>query len=139
MPDYTISDGPPEPRRQSVPPLRIVTAAELLTMQIPPRDYALAPVLPMPGLAMLYGPRGTGKTYVALSIALAIASGGTALRWQAPSPRGVLYVDGEMPAGQLQERLARLIRAVPVAPRCRCAAIPCRRPDEHRTPVHRHY
>jgi putative DNA primase/helicase len=85
-------------------------------MQIPARDYALAPVLPMPGLAMLYGPRGMGKTYVALSIGLASASGGTALRWQAPRPRRVLYIDGEMPAGQLQERLARLIRAAAAVP-----------------------
>jgi AAA domain len=114
---FTMTDEPPpQSRRQSVPPLRIVTAAELLAMQVPARDYALAPVLPMPGLAMLYGPRGTGKTYAALSIALAIAAGGTALRWRAPSPRRVLYIDGEMPAGQLQERVARLIRAAPMVP-----------------------
>ncbi len=48
-----------------IPQLRIVTAAELLTMDIPARAYALAPVLPLPGLAMLYAPRGMGKTYAA--------------------------------------------------------------------------
>ena len=95
------------------PPLRVVTVAELLGMELPPRQYALAPVLPLPGLAMLYAPRGMGKTYLALSLALAIGSGAPVLKWAAPAPRRVLYVDGEMPVVALQERVARLIRAAP--------------------------
>jgi RecA-family ATPase len=47
---------------------------------------------------MLYGQRGLGKTHVALGIAYAVASGGAFLRWRAPVPRRVLYVDGEMAA-----------------------------------------
>jgi len=50
-----------------------------------------------------------GKTFVAMSIAHAVASGGSALRWHAPEPRRVLYVDGEMPASMLQERLRRIV------------------------------
>jgi putative DNA primase/helicase len=107
---------PAEREVASAPRLRSVTAEELLTLTLPQREYALAPVLPLPGLAMLYAPRGIGKTFVALSIALAVASGGAALKWRAPKPRRVLYVDGEMPAGQMQERLARLIRAADAHP-----------------------
>ncbi len=102
--------------RASAPELRVITVAELLSMTLPPRAYALEPVLPLPGLAMLYAPRGMGKTYVALSIALAIASGTTALRWPAPAPHRVVYIDGEMPAGALQDRLARLMRAAAALP-----------------------
>jgi putative DNA primase/helicase len=78
-------------------------------MDIPPREYALTPVIPLPGLVMLYAPRGMGKTFVSLSIALAIATGTAALKWQAPAPRRVLYIDGEMPAGAIKERLRDLI------------------------------
>lgn len=116
MPDasgYKINE---EPITSDIPQLRIVSAAELLTMRIPPRAHVLAPVLPLPGLAMLYAPRGMGKTYVGLSFALAIASGGMALRWRAPEARRVLHIDGEMPAGQLQERLVELVRAAPKIP-----------------------
>jgi putative DNA primase/helicase len=93
-----------------------VTAAELLTMALPRREYALAPVLPLPGLSMLYAPRGMGKTYLALSIAHAIASGGAVMKWRASKPRRVLYVDGEMPAGQMQERLAKIMAGADAQP-----------------------
>lgn len=90
-------------------PIVTVTAAELLAMKLPTRPMVLGPILPAGGLALLYAPRGVGKTFLALSIAWAVASGGRILRWQAPAPRNVLYVDGEMPARTLQERLRRII------------------------------
>ena len=96
---------------ETLPPLVPITAAKLLSLTVPIRQMALAPVLPLPGLAMLYGPRGTGKTFVALTIAHAIAAGGSAsaLRWHAYKQLRVLYLDGEMPAGLLQERLAEIV------------------------------
>jgi putative DNA primase/helicase len=90
--------------------LRVVTVAELLALDIAPREMVLAPWLPSQGLAMIYGPRGTGKTYLTLAVALAIAGGAELLAWRAPRPRRVLYLDGEMPAVTMRERLARLIR-----------------------------
>ena len=92
--EVPAADAPEPPR------LRSVTAAELLMMNLPPREYALEPVLPCPGLVMIYAKRGHGKTFTAQSIPLAVASGGAALKWRAPAPKRVLYVDGEMPAAQ---------------------------------------
>lgn len=60
---------------------------------------------------MIYAPRGVGKTWIALSIAHAIASGGEFLCWRAPRPRRVLHIDGEMPAATLQERYAAVVAA----------------------------
>ena len=54
---------------------------------------------------MLFAPRGVGKTHVALEAAYAVATGSSFLRWHAPEPHPVLIIDGEMPAGTLQERL----------------------------------
>jgi len=91
--------------------LRVLDGAELLTMEFPPRKLMLTPWLPEKGLAMLYAPRGVGKTWVALAVAHAVASGSEFLRWRAPRPRRVLYIDGEMPTVALQERYAAVVAA----------------------------
>ncbi len=39
-----------------------------------------------------------------------IAAAGKFLRWEAPKPRRVAYLDGEMPAEDLQERIKWLVR-----------------------------
>jgi putative DNA primase/helicase len=90
---------------QSQPPLQPVGINDFLKLDIPPREMLLAPILPERSLAMLYAPRGLGKSWLALSIGLAVAGGALLLRWSAPRPRRVLYVDGEMPLVSLQERL----------------------------------
>jgi KaiC/GvpD/RAD55 family RecA-like ATPase len=100
---------PPEGFSISDTALQTITAAELLTRAFPPRELVMAPWLPTKGLAMIYGPRGIGKTHLTLGVAYAIASGGRFLRWRAPKPRPVLVIDGEMPAGVLQERLAAVV------------------------------
>src|SRR6516225_595530 len=90
---------------QVPPPLQAVGINDFLSLDIPPREMLLAPILPERSLAMLYAPRGLGKSWLALSIGLAVASGASLLRWSAPRQRNVLYVDGEMPLVSLQERL----------------------------------
>jgi putative DNA primase/helicase len=42
-------------------------------------------------------------------MAYAVATGGRFLKWQAPQPQNVLYVDGEMPGRLLQERLDAIL------------------------------
>ena len=77
--------------------LRVLDGEELLRTVFPARSLMLAPWLPEKGLAMVHAPRGVGKTWIALSIAHAVACGGEFLCWQAPTARRVLYIDGEMP------------------------------------------
>ena len=88
--------------------IKIIDAFDFMSLELPPRENILAPWLPCQGLAMIYAPRGVGKTYVTLSIAYAVTSGASVFGWQADKPRGVLYIDGEMPASVLQERLAKI-------------------------------
>jgi hypothetical protein len=92
--------------------LECVTAQDLLDLKIAPREMLLAPVLPTQGLAMLYSKRGLGKTYMSLSIAYAVASGDEFLGWSAPRPRPVLFVDGELPAATLRDRLAAVTKSM---------------------------
>ena len=49
----------------------LITAMEL--MALPPQDYCVRGVLPMRGLCSIYGASGSGKTFLALDIAFAIA------------------------------------------------------------------
>lgn len=91
------------------PMLNVVTVGELVQMAIPPRENLLTPWLPMQGLAMVYAPRGIGKTFFALNVAYAVASGGEFLCWQAMQAQPVLYIDGEMPVISMKERLIDVI------------------------------
>ena len=88
--------------------IRAVSMEEFLNMELPKREMLLEPFLPTQGLCLLYAKRGVGKTHVALGIAYAVATGGTFLKWRAPTARKVLYIDGEMPAAVMQERLKRI-------------------------------
>jgi KaiC/GvpD/RAD55 family RecA-like ATPase len=77
---------------------------------IPPRKQVFDPWLPEQGLAMVYAPRGIGKTFFALEIALAIATGGEFLGWKANTKTPVFYIDGEMSQSDLQKRFNMLIK-----------------------------
>ncbi|HEV2380860.1 MAG TPA: AAA family ATPase [Terriglobia bacterium] len=92
--------------------LRAVSLRELLSMNLPPRGMLLDPVIPEQGLSLLYAKRGVGKTHLALGIVVAVASGSQFLRWTAPSPQPVLYIDGELPASLLQKWCAEIANAI---------------------------
>ena len=94
------------------PPVRL-SAPELMSAPLPARETILDPILTTKSLALLYGPRGIGKTYVALGIAWAAATGASFLGWRARRPHRVLYVDGEMAAADMRERLASFGPAPP--------------------------
>ncbi|MCB2055545.1 MAG: AAA family ATPase [Geminicoccaceae bacterium] len=92
-------------------PLTAIRLADFLAIEIPARGHVLEPVIPEQGLAMIVAKRGVGKTHVGLTLAYAIATGGNVFDWKAPKPRSVVYLDGEMPARTMQDRLANILRA----------------------------
>jgi hypothetical protein len=96
-------------REEYIKPLRAVSITDFLQMEFPPRENIISPWLPSQGSGMIYAPRGTGKTYVVMGIAGAIASGGSFLGWEAPQARAVLYIDGEMAAVDVQERFSSVV------------------------------
>lgn len=124
--DLHLSEGLQEVRRQleasvqvpanSAAALVSLNLGEFLAMPIPERGFLLSPILPVQGIGIMYAPRGIGKTFAALSVAVAVASGGLVFNWRAPMPKKVLYVDGEMPATAMQNRLAALISGMSVPP-----------------------
>lgn len=85
-----------------------MSLGDFLNLSIPERKCIMTPWLPEQGLAMIYAPRGVGKTFLALNIAYSIASATPFLNWNVPEQKKVLYIDGEMPAKSMQERLAAI-------------------------------
>ena len=88
--------------------LHAFSLQDFLQEDFPHRGFLLSPIIHEQGLTMLYAYRGVGKTLLALAIALAVASGNKLFHWLCSEPRGVLYIDGEMSAQALQERLRAL-------------------------------
>jgi hypothetical protein len=86
-----------------VPP--VIPAPAFVEMELPRREMMLEPLLTNRTQALIYGPRGLGKTFVAMGIARAVASGGSFLGWKARRPHRVLYIDGEMAVDEMKQRL----------------------------------
>jgi putative DNA primase/helicase len=103
--------SPPEIVKIAVPPgpqIKTVSIDEFIQMDLPERKNLLAPWLQERGLAMVHAERGIGKTFFALNCAYAVATGSRFPNFDAPEPRQVVYVDREMPATAMQERLAQI-------------------------------
>lgn len=102
--------------QNNLPPLKAISMEEFLLSTLPERDYLLHPVIPEQGIVMLVAKRGIGKTFTALHMSLSVAGGLSLFNWHAPKARRVLYVDGEMPAISMQERLAALATGMAAPP-----------------------
>lgn len=98
--DFRVSPPPPT--------LKSISIENLLQYDCKPREFILSPIIATQSLAMVHACRGVGKTFVALNIAYAVASGGEFLGWKAPKSRGVLFIDGEMPCHALKERMSKI-------------------------------
>lgn len=85
--------------------LRALTLSELMTVEMPPKEYIADPFLPKKGLVEIYASAGIGKTTFALSLAMAAALGKPFLKWNVSKPWNVLYIDGEMAAVDMRERI----------------------------------
>ena len=93
------------------PMLKGITAGQLLAQKFPPREFVIAPWLRTGESALIWAPTGVGKTWLTLSLSMAIAGGGRVWEWKAPKPRKVLIIDGEMNVQDLQERMAFLSKS----------------------------
>lgn len=105
-------------QRPRVP--QALTVEEVLAL--PPPRWLIPGLLPAQGLVVLHGEPGTGKTFLALALAAAIARGS---EWagRRATQRGVLYVAGEGVAG-LGVRIRAMIKAHGYDPGMRLRIVP---------------
>ncbi|WP_072389520.1 AAA family ATPase [Hyphomicrobium sp. CS1BSMeth3] len=85
--------------------LKPIDLAQFQAADLMPREWLIEGLIAERSVNMLYAWRGGGKTWAALELGLAVASGGEFLKWKAHRPCTVLHVCGEMPAIGLRERL----------------------------------
>jgi AAA domain len=86
----------------------LVSASQLSEMEVPAREMVIDPFLPTSSINLLFAQRGVGKTWVGMTLATAVALGEDFLGFEVRKPRGVLYIDGEMPLAVLKERVVAI-------------------------------
>jgi hypothetical protein len=79
-------------------------AGKLSQVPVPRRESIVDVWFKEGDLGFIYGPRGLGKTWLALLLARKCAEGGQLANWIVGAPRRVLYVDGEMPMDGIRQR-----------------------------------
>ena len=111
----TAKIDPIETEYNPVSVLHPIPISELVAMELPQRQGFL-PWLVEGGLVMVFGPRGVGKTYFSIGLAVALTCKTPFLKWEVEKSAGVLLVDGEMSLGELRTRIVELLPGEPVAP-----------------------
>ena len=105
-----------ESAKHAAPPIALsvamLTQGELDTFAVVPRRAILGDWLFEADLGFICGKRGGGKTWLGLSMAIAMAEGCACGPWGAHEPVKVLYIDGEMPLDEMRKRIQSLRSAV---------------------------
>ena len=90
----------------------IITQKDLISQDIPPREFVLGHWMPKDSFGMVYAPRGVGKSWFCMALGVSIAKGQKIfLGWEIHDKYSVLYVDGEMAKVELKERFNELTDA----------------------------
>jgi len=92
------------PRKQSLEDI-IIPARDFRVIEIPTRRVFLKPWLRENGIILIVGWRGIGKTWFALSVLNAVSQGKQFGPWECEAPMPCLFLDGEMPADDIHERI----------------------------------
>jgi hypothetical protein len=96
-------------------PLVVSTARSFLTEKFRNREPLIAtathgfPVFHIASVNQVHAWRGVGKTNFCLDLGNAMARGTGFLAWKAPRAFSVLYIEGELPGQELQERIKQLV------------------------------
>lgn len=96
---------------QKPPELTPVSAAELMTMNLPPLVYLVDKILPL-GLCMLGAPSKYYKSYMALDMCLCICEGRPFLGFET-TKSGCLYLDLESTKRRPQSRIRQILGGKP--------------------------
>jgi hypothetical protein len=110
LPYSPLSNGVSDAQHpQSIPSLYAgSTAADLLAKELPPVSWAIPGILPE-GLTLLGGKPKMGKSWLALGIGVAIATGGVVLGTVRVEAGDVLYLALEDNERRMQDRLRTLL------------------------------
>ena len=86
----------------------IFTTLQFKTMTVPERKPLIGTFLREGDIAFIHAQRGVGKTWYSIELAKAISSGTPFGPWKSHEAKNVLYVDGEVAAHDIQQRIRSL-------------------------------
>ncbi len=111
----TTSETPVTSGAEAVKPIVTVNGDDFMTENIPPRKVLIStisanePVFFEQSINQVFAWRGEGKTCLGLGFVRALATGGRFLNFKATERNYVLYVEGELPDSQFQERWRSIV------------------------------
>jgi RecA-family ATPase len=92
----------------------LVPASDLLASSPPPREWLLTEFLPKKIVASVIAAGGTGKSFLAMHIAVALAAGSSLFsKYIASTPSNVVFISGEDDKIELQRRLHSVTYGLP--------------------------
>lgn len=83
----------------------LLTEEEFMSIKVPERSHVIQDLVVEETITIVNGFRGSGKSWLMMSMANEVSWGGEVGPWKVPTPLNVLLIDGEMPMKLLQERL----------------------------------
>jgi putative DNA primase/helicase len=101
----------PDPDISAVIETAGIGIADLISMQLKEKPLILNPWLREGDIALIAADRGVGKTWLGLSIAMAVTHGLKIGKWETENHVGCVYIDGEMAGYQLQARFIELLKS----------------------------
>ena len=99
--------------------LKVLSASELLSEEVPEVKWCVDGLIPSNGFGMIAGESGCGKTWLLLSLSIAVASGTPWLGTFTTTKGNVLFIDEESGISLLKHRLLKLgepeeMRSLPI-------------------------
>jgi KaiC/GvpD/RAD55 family RecA-like ATPase len=92
---------------------RILSDEELRKLKLPRVQDAVYPILQLPGITLVTGPFGCGKTFFGIKLGMASASCSDFFNCDVEEARSVLYMDFELPTASLKERVKSVRQTFP--------------------------
>lgn len=123
----------PTEQKRNIPPVR--TWGEFKNVVYPKRKILIDPILASREIALVHADAGAGKSRFALFLAVCLASGIPCLKWAISKPKKVLYVEGELPGTEFQERIQSAIKEASASDDLVSANLGQWTEDEHGVPV----
>lgn len=88
---------------------KLISGEEVNSMEIEDVPWIIDSIIYQEGFCFIYGAEGIGKSFVALSLAIAAASGEPWMNiFKVPNPTNVLYLDKENPMKRIVKRVKGL-------------------------------
>ena len=87
-----------------------ISLADYMQLDIDPVEWICKDIVCTKGLSMIAGTDNTGKSILAMQLAISVAIGVPFMHFEIPRPRKVLLIQFEMDDGMVQQRVPKILK-----------------------------